>query len=501
MRILFIRADANSQIGTGHVMRCLAIAQAWLDQGGEAVFLMHNPGTSLKDRVERAGCRVLEMSSEPGSRVDAEQTSRLAGEHQAEWLVVDGYQFGAEYQDLVKASGLRLLFLDDCGHAGRYSADLVLNHNLHAAESLYRDRAPDTELLLGPRYALLRREFLSWREWTREIREDVRQVLVTLGGSDPDNMTEQVIRALSLVDMNGMKATVLIGASNPRHSDLRKAAAGLAGVFLVENALNMAELIAEADVAVSGAGSTCWELCFLGLPSLLIDLAENQRPVSRELERLGVAVDLGGSEEVSPEKIADELSRLMRSPGRRAAMSACGRGLIDGAGAARVCGELESRCLRLRKAIEADCALLWEWASDPQIRAAAFSPDAIPWENHVKWFTARMADPDSVFYIALNAGATAVGQVRYQLQQDRAVLSLNLGREFRGKGYSRRLVKLANQKLFQSSNVKFVDAYVKPDNAASLKTFASAGFRREGMIEVHGESAIHFTFDRNGVES
>src|SRR5579862_1098797 len=143
MQTLFIRADADSQMGTGHVMRCLAIAQAWLDRGGSVVFLMRQPGQGIRARVEQEHARILEISADAGTSEDAAETRRLVREHHGEWLVVDGYQFGAEYQDLLKASGLKVLFVDDCGLASHYSADLVLNQNLHANEAMYRNQAPE----------------------------------------------------------------------------------------------------------------------------------------------------------------------------------------------------------------------------------------------------------------------------------------------------------------------------------------------------------------------
>jgi len=500
MRTLFFRADADSRIGTGHVMRCLAIAQAWLDRGGKAVFLMRQARSGIRARVEREGASIIELGCEAGTSADAEQTVRQVAQRERDWLVVDGYQFGGEYQDVIKSAGLKLLFLDDCGHCSHYSADLVLNQNLHANESLYARRNAETELLLGAHYALLRREFLRWKEWTRTIPDRARKLLVTLGGSDPDNVTEHVIEALKSAGRD-LQTTILVGASNPRYRQLQQAAAGLERVSMIENASNMAERMAEADMAVAGAGSTCWELCFLGLPAIVIDLAENQRPVSRELQRLGAAVDLGDAAEATSVRIAEALSALVGSRERRTAMSAMGRSLIDGRGASRVCQDMESRGLRLRRAGEGDCKLLWDWANDPEIRASAFSPEPIPWESHVSWFRARLADRASLFFIALNAEDVPVGQVRYHLESDRAVLSVNMDRQFRGKGYARRVLALANQKLFETSDAKFIDAYVKPENAPSLRAFGNAGFRRIGTREVKGEEAVHFVLERNGIHS
>ena len=135
-------------------------------------------------------------------------------------MVLDGYQFDVEYQRRLKAAGVKLLVVDDTGHAGAYAADLVLDQNAHATKDFYARRESYTQLLLGPRYALLRREFKPWRSWRREIAPVARKVLVTVGGSDPDNVTLRVIRALRILAEHKLKATVVVGGSNPHAHDL-----------------------------------------------------------------------------------------------------------------------------------------------------------------------------------------------------------------------------------------------------------------------------------------
>lgn len=148
MQVVF-RVDASTQIGTGHVMRCLALAQPRQDTQGQPIFIMANPIPALEERLKSEGMKVVHLAAEPGSLADAQETAALAHQFEANWVVVDGYQFGSEYQKTIKISGLSLLFIDDYGHAEHYYADFVLNQNISADEQWYQHREPCTKLLLG----------------------------------------------------------------------------------------------------------------------------------------------------------------------------------------------------------------------------------------------------------------------------------------------------------------------------------------------------------------
>src|SRR5215471_826425 len=164
-------------------MRCLALAQTWRRSGGTAVFVSAETTAALDARIVGEGFEAARISATPGTTEDAAQSREIARARNASWIVADSYNFGPGYQRDVRAAGLRLLLLDDYGHAGEYSAELVLNQNLGANADLYARREPHTQLLLGPRYALLRAEFSCWHDWERNIPAVARKVLVTLGGS------------------------------------------------------------------------------------------------------------------------------------------------------------------------------------------------------------------------------------------------------------------------------------------------------------------------------
>ena len=147
--MLLIRADASTQIGTGHVMRCLALARSWQDTLGQPIFAMTTSVPALEERLKSEGMEVIHLAAEPGSLADAKETAALAHQFNASWVVLDGYHFGSEYQKTIKISGLSLLFIDDYGHAEHYYADFVLNQNISADEQWYQHREPCTKLLLG----------------------------------------------------------------------------------------------------------------------------------------------------------------------------------------------------------------------------------------------------------------------------------------------------------------------------------------------------------------
>ncbi len=496
---VIIRADASVAMGTGHVMRCLALAQAWQDEGGRCVFAMAETTPAVEDRVRAEKVDLSFLSTPPASLQDAAAVVELATNAHASWVVVDGYRFDVEYQRALKAAGLKLLLVDDTGHAGTYLADLVVDQNSSASESFYQHKEPYTRLLLGSRYAMLRREFNPWREWKREISSQGTKVLITMGGSDPQNVTLRAIEALRSTKVDGIEAVVVAGGSNPHIGPLEDATGNCENIRLHKNAANMAELIAWADVAVSAAGTICWEMCFLGLPAILIDLAENQRPIAQDLDRRGIAIHLGRGEDTSAQQIANQLEWLLRSPDVRNTMSDRGRQLVDGRGAGRVVSAMLGAGLRLRPVEEKDCRLLWEWANDPDVRSAAFNSAPIPWEQHLDWFKNKLSNKKLLMLIATDEQGSPIGQIRFERSGDgEADIDVSIARASRGRGMASLLIEKAVETVFQDRSMERVHAFVKPGNHASAKAFERAGFRNAGDVWVKGHAALHYQRDRDG---
>src|SRR5450631_1172816 len=341
--ILLVRADANVQMGTGHIMRCLALAQAWQDAGGEVVFAVGESSPAIERRLRAERVQVVPVHMLPGSAQDSMRLGELASHYQPAWVAVDGYQFSGEYHSSIRRNGCRVLVVDDCGGGGPGGSDMVLNQNLHAREDIYQNLEGDTELLMGPKFAMLRREFSRWRGWRREISPGGRKILVTMGESDPDNFSARTCEGLEELRVEGVEIRIAVGSSNPHLASLDAIAEKRGGAVRVERSvLDMPELMAWADVAVSSAGSTCWEICMLGLPSVLLVLAANQRPVAGELSRMGIAIDASRDEQATRDGICESVRELLFSSGLRKEMSRRGCELVDGRGAERVVAAMQN---------------------------------------------------------------------------------------------------------------------------------------------------------------
>jgi len=210
---IVMRADASAEIGAGHVIRCLALAQAWHDGGGLARLFCSAIPDWLRAVVEDEGIAVDPIRAPRGSREDALATRTRVEETGAGALVLDGYCFDREFQTTVRSGGIPLLMIDDDGQAGGYDADLILDPNPATDPLRYDARPVDTGLLLGPGYALLRREFRTAGRGGRKFAMDDARLLVTLGGGDAQRSTQVVLRGLARTGLEHLEVTVTAGGA------------------------------------------------------------------------------------------------------------------------------------------------------------------------------------------------------------------------------------------------------------------------------------------------
>jgi UDP-2,4-diacetamido-2,4,6-trideoxy-beta-L-altropyranose hydrolase len=318
-------------------MRCLALAQAWQDAGGRAVFAMAEAPGAVRARVLNEGAEVVLIEAPAASNGDARRVKDLARNYQADWVVLDGNHFGAAYQRELKSAGPKVLLLADEGLVERSPVDLILNQNSNATESMYVHREPSTRLLLGTRYVLLRREFAEWRRWERDISVTAHQLLITMGGSDPDNLTGLVIKALSMTKTEGLRSTIVAGGSNPHFDVLRGLVSADGRIQIQEQSSNMPGLMAQADIAIIAAGGTLWESLYMFCPVLSFARNSAQASILDDLQRSGIVQSLGDPKYVEPVMLALAIDELAAAGETRAKMSTLGREQVDGEGARRVC--------------------------------------------------------------------------------------------------------------------------------------------------------------------
>lgn len=315
---LAIRADGGSGVGAGHVMRCAALADAWARRGGIVEWFCRPLPPLLQDLLARRGIAVNLINDD---WTDLEDWCRA---HRGSWVCVDGYGF-ADGARRVRAAGARALVIDDDGRRRRCECDALLNQVI-GAERLHYDVPAGTRVMLGTKYCLLRDEIVSGHRSDRDPLSMVRRVFVSFGGHDAHGLGARVAAAV---------ASALAAATVDVAAGVVGDAPSSSSRVMVHAGTDLGRVMQQADIAVAAAGSVCWELAYLGIPALLLVVADNQEPIARGLHDAGAARSLGWFDRVSDEALTAAVGALAADPAR-AEMSRNGRQLVDGRGAARV---------------------------------------------------------------------------------------------------------------------------------------------------------------------
>lgn len=368
MNVVF-RADASQQIGTGHIMRCLTLADSLSALGTECRFICREHPGNLIDFIrskgywvhglplgELQGASIRITNEAEGSELahaawlgttqeqDVAECAAILAELSTDWLVVDHYALDARWEIGLKLHYHKLMVIDDL--ADRFhQGDLLLDQTFGRNSADYARWVPSTcTLLCGSQYALLRPEFAALRAYSlgRRKSAELKHLLITMGGIDRDNATGEVLSAIQVSDLPAnCHITVVMGASAPWLADIREQAERMRWTVEVRvNVSEMAQLMADSDLAIGAAGSTSWERCCLGLPTVLVVLAANQQQVARGLEEAGAAYVLNGTEMLM-EHLPQAMGPLVSSSALRAAMSQAAQEIADGNGVAIVIKHLE----------------------------------------------------------------------------------------------------------------------------------------------------------------
>jgi UDP-2,4-diacetamido-2,4,6-trideoxy-beta-L-altropyranose hydrolase len=350
MQIVF-RADASLVIGSGHVMRCLTLATGMRARGAEAVFVCREQPGHLMALIADRGFRVLRLpapapSFVPETRLahaawlgasaeeDAATTSAAVREAEihADWIVADHYAIDAKWQDLVRPVTRHVMAIDDLADR-EHRCEILLDQNLiEGMNERYRGRVPEgCRTLLGPEYALLQPMYAELHEKLEPRRGKARRLFLFVGGADTDNLTGRVLDAFIGLRRSDVEMDAVITVNSPHVESVRGKVAPYGNIRLHSSLPTLAPLMAQADLAVGAGGATTWERMCLGLPSIVISLADNQRPVAEWLHRNELIDWIGDKSEASVERIAAALERALDMSSledwsRRCARVCAGRG-------------------------------------------------------------------------------------------------------------------------------------------------------------------------------
>ncbi len=329
---LIIRADANKRMGTGHIMRCIALAQEWVAQNGTVLFICCLSNAALLQRLQSLNFETRLIEKSCPDPLDIDTTLSMAAQRDARVMVVDGYQFTCDYHKKIREHGIKLMVIDDYNHLPFYHADILLNQNT-GAQAIPYHTPPGTIPLLGSDFALLRDEFLTAARPDAPKTDQVSNILVTMGGSDPDNVTLKTIKALNRLAASSLKVKIALGPGNQNHeSVIKEARASVHDMEVIDNASNMPELMSWAEMAISAGGSTALELLYLNVPALFFIIADNQKRIVEQIEAANAGINGGRPESLSMEAAAQKIDSLLNNKELRKKIRYNAGRLIDGKG-------------------------------------------------------------------------------------------------------------------------------------------------------------------------
>jgi UDP-2,4-diacetamido-2,4,6-trideoxy-beta-L-altropyranose hydrolase len=500
--VAVIRADGSRQLGHGHVFRTLTLAAELANRGWQVHYVCRDLGGAPLPRIRGAGFGLELLPPGIDETSDAEAVVRVSAQTGASWVVVDRYATDDSAYRLWREQGLKVLAIDDiCEHP--FPVEILLNQNAGAVD-LHYEVSDDTVRLLGPRYALVRDAYRQARPAAPRTIDEVRRVMVFMGGTDPDDATGRVLAAIEAVG-RCLEVEVIVGSGYPHVDRLQGAArSSRHHVEVHRDVPDLVEPMSRADIAISAGGSVTWELCCMGVPMVLAPIASNQLGIAEAMVRVGAAIG------IDAEPGTTSIRTFFDNPSGVATAARIAHGLVDGDGIIRVVEAMEEKAhkarenaaqlISVRTASCQDARFLWELANDRDVRVNSFNSQPIPWEHHVKWLGARLDDPSTVLLVALDEESNPCGQIRFDVQESKAELNYSLARWARGRGLGTALIEAGLGFLFGCTSVELVTALVKVENIASLVTFERTGWVREEDVVVRGSRSARFTRVRGVAE-
>jgi UDP-2,4-diacetamido-2,4,6-trideoxy-beta-L-altropyranose hydrolase len=488
-----MRADGSARIGTGHITRCIALARALRQAGAEVRFITRRFGLDPAALLhEFAADSIILPAPAMGAAIhgqvphaewagvnwddDATETIAALRSLSPAQVVIDHYAFDARWHRRVKSElGCALVVIDDLADRD-LDGTVLIDHNLAADHRVkYRGLWPaDRPLFGGPRFALLDERYATATRATPRV--EVRSVGIFMGGADAAGYSVRVLEACRVHAGYAGEIEVATTRANPAFATLQATCTRWPRTRLLSDLPDLADFHARQDLEIGAGGGASWERCCIGVPTLLIATADNQRMVVEELVRRGAAATTLPALLPDTAHIAAAVSTLIEDAPRRASLAAESRRLVDGLGATRVALRMAADTLRLRPARLDDAERIFLWRNHPEIRAMSTDPAEIEWDAHCHWFERVLADPARFQFIA-QIGARDVGAIRFDRRDDGFhEISLFLDPALQGLGLGSRMLRSGEAAIGASARFR---ARVVAGNSPSQQMFAAGGYFNE----------------------
>jgi UDP-2,4-diacetamido-2,4,6-trideoxy-beta-L-altropyranose hydrolase len=476
------RVDASVEIGSGHARRCLTLARA-LGQDWDCFFAGRAGTVEVVPALARAGVAFIDLPD----GVDEAERLRATLPAGCDLLVVDHYSLDAKFESACRGWARRIAVLDDLANR-RHDCDVLVDQTPSRPVRDYEGLVPEECIVLaGATYALLDSRFRQGSATAHAVPDVAKNVLINFGGTDGDGMTSLALESVSGVNLGLRTYYIVLDSRNARIGQVRALAQNLPGSEIMTDVDDMAALLGRCDMALGAGGVSSLERCCIGLPSLIVQVADNQRGNATALSAAGAARDLGPARHLKKGTLADELVALSRNRELRRSMSVAGKSLVDGRGAERVAAicrrpvrAKDGRTVNLRRADSSDSDIMLEWQSAPGIRAYSRHPHPPDRQSHEKWLDAKLRDPNCVLTV-IELDGTPAGVLRLDRLETEQMYEVSIlvapGQQGRGVGGA--ALDLAAH-VYPAAEMR---ATISQANAASIRMFERHGYKSIGNEE------------------
>jgi UDP-2,4-diacetamido-2,4,6-trideoxy-beta-L-altropyranose hydrolase len=486
MEVVVIRADASADIGGGHIYRCLTLAGALTGTNKEVHFICRQLNGHLAKLIEQRGFDVsLLPADNPIDELnDAIQCRELLEQLSPALIIVDHYQLSAQWHTVISPLTQQLVVIDDIANRP-YNCDLLFDQSLARTADEYAPWLTQRckTVITGAQHALLRAPFIELREQAKIKRSTPRKienVLVAMGATDPQNVTLTVLQQLTC---NDWKINVVLTDKAKHLNSVRDfIAASPLNIDLLVNVSDMAALILESDIAIAAAGTSMLERCCLGLPSVIVCLADNQKHIAKAVAQSHSAIGVIDINLISS-KLSDVLHAFINDSSQYQQIASKAFAICNGEGSEHLTSLIntlmQQQQLWLKPVTETDRQVLYQWQLAPKTRQYSRDPNPPTLDQHQRWFTSILHNKLVGFYLIMN-GEQQCGYVRLHPAVQNNIIgwevSIALAPDAYGLGFGHKALLLAANLHPE----KTLLAYIEAQNQPSVKTFAKAGYTAIG---------------------
>ncbi|GGM31918.1 hypothetical protein GCM10011351_17630 [Paraliobacillus quinghaiensis] len=466
MRAL-IFTEGGSQIGLGHISRCSSLYDELLDREIEVEFII-NSDTSQIEIIKNKQYKVINWLSKEFL------TNYIK---QSDYCIVDSYLASQDLYLVISNQSKKSLFIDDNGRI-EYPEGIVVNPSLSTEAVKYPIN--DTNCyLLGTKYIILRSPFIQVNR--ENINPQVKEVLITLGGSDIHNLTPSILNRLGNKNSE-ITFNVVIGSAFNNIEEIKSFSSKNINFYENVSAREMKSIMLRSDFAITAAGQTIYELLATQTPFIPIKVIDNQHYNLLALKECNlIETALEYNDTFFSEKLIFEFENLMKFS-TRAEWVKKYKGVIDGLGSRRIIetllsGEIMEKEYFLRKVKDEDIFDVFQLSNEDYVRKHSINTTKIDWQDHKVWFQNIIKSDNQVFFVVTDYTDRFLGQLRYKIEDKSAIVSISFGKTIVGKGLSKELLKKSIELIYEERNeLENIIAYVSNDNIASKKLFEKVGF-------------------------